>query len=343
MSDDLDPITPEAGLSYYLDARRYDVRPTTLQSHRARLQSFIDWLDSQGIHNMNDVDLRTVHAYQVYKREDNGENEPCNAVTMQGQISTLRRFLDHLSDIDAVPESLSERIRLPKIEPGEDVDEEFLDSGRAKAILEYMNRFEYATPHHVAILLFWRTSARRGDLHALDLKDFDKDENALSFVHRPETETRLKNGYKGERDVSIQPDVARVIEDYIRANRHSVQDDHGRFPLFTTTLGRASLGTIQQWAYRWTRPCVIGEGCPHDRDPSTCENADISQASGCPSSMGPHAIRKGSITAFRDAGTPREVVSERGDVSEEVLEKHYDKANARDRMRRRREFIPEEI
>jgi site-specific recombinase XerD len=60
MSDDLDPITPEAAVQYYLDARRYDLRETTLRTHESRIRSFIDWLQAQDIQNMNDVDLQTV-------------------------------------------------------------------------------------------------------------------------------------------------------------------------------------------------------------------------------------------------------------------------------------------
>jgi hypothetical protein len=65
MSEDLDPITPEAALTYYLDQRRYDIRETTVRTHESRLRSYVDWLKDQDIQNMNDLDLRVVHAYRV--------------------------------------------------------------------------------------------------------------------------------------------------------------------------------------------------------------------------------------------------------------------------------------
>lgn len=339
----LDPITPDAAVHYYLDARRYDLRDSTIQTHKARLKSFVNWLNDEGIHNMNDVDLQVVHAYRVYKREDNGEDSPCNSVTMQGQVSTLRRFLDHLADINAVSEELPERIRLPNVE-GDDSRDTLLDRGRANAILDFLHNFQYASPEHVTLLLMWRTSARRGGIRALDLDDFDEEDRAICFRHRASTGTPLKNGERGERDVSLAPHVANVLEDYIGSpNRHNVTDDHDRSPLITTKFGRPSVGTYQNWIYRMTRPCVIGEPCPHDYEPNDCEFIDYDKASGCPSSVSPHAVRTGSITALRDAGTPREVVSDRGDVSERILEKHYDKASKRQRMRRRRDFLPEEL
>ncbi len=44
MSDDLDPITPEAALDYYLDSRRYDLANDTLVHAQYRLESFVRWL-----------------------------------------------------------------------------------------------------------------------------------------------------------------------------------------------------------------------------------------------------------------------------------------------------------
>lgn len=350
MTEDLDPITPEAALDYYLDSRRYDLSSDTLSSHEYRLQSFVDWLISEDhgegqIVNMNDVDLRTVHAYRVFKREVNWpDDEPCNAVTMQGQVSTLRVFFEHLSDIRAVPSELHERIRLPKVNDGEDVDERLLEAERANAILDYLYSWEYATAPHVALLLFWRTSSRLGGLRALDLSDFDRDDGALSFRHRPETDTPLKNNTRGERDVSLKPHIVEILEDYIEGpNRHDVTDEYGRAPLITTAQGRPARTTYRNWCYRWTQPYAIGEKCPDERDPDECDATYHDHLSECPFSLSPHPIRAGSITAHRDAGTPREVVSDRGDVSEKILEKHYDQASKRQRMRRRRDFIPDNL
>ena len=350
MSEELDPITPEAALDYYVDARQYDLADDTVSTHRYRLESFVRWLtsDEHGdgkVVNVNDVDLRTVHAYRVFKREENWPDEdPCNAVTMQGQVSTLRVFFEYLAGIDAVPSDFHEKIRLPKVQDGEDVDERILEAERAHAILDYLHSWEYATPQHVTMLLFWRTSCRLGDLRALDLQDFDRDEGAVSFRHRPKAGTPLKNQASGERDASLKSHVVDVVEDYIEGpHRDDVTDEFGRSPLLTTAHGRPVTTTLRNWMYRWTQPCAIGEQCPDDRDPDECDATYHSQLSGCPFSLSPHPIRAGSITAHRDAGTPREVVSDRGDVSEKILEQHYDQASKRQRMRRRRDFIPDNL
>jgi len=350
VSDDLDPITPEAALDFYLDTRRYDLAKDTLSGHHYRINSFVRWLVSEEhgngeVTNMNEVDLRTVHAYRVFKREENFEGEdPCNATTMQGQVSTLRVFFEHLEAINGVPEELHERIKLPNVRDGEDVDDRMLEAERAKAILDHLHRWEYASAQHVAFLLLWRTSCRVGGLRSLDVQDFDAEEGAVSFKHRPSTGTPLKNGNRGERDASLKPHVVQVIEDYlVNPNRHGVRDNHDRFPLITSKHGRPSTGTFRNWVYQLTQPCRRGEECPEGIDPDTCEYLSHEELAGCPVSLSPHPVRAGSITAHRDAGTPREVVSDRGDVSEKILERHYDQASERQRMRRRREFIPDNL
>jgi integrase len=350
VSDDLDPMTPEAALDYYVDTRRYDLADETLKSHKYRLGSFVRWLTSEDhgdgpIVNMNDVDLRDVHAYRVFKREENWPDmDPCNAVSMQGQVSTLRVFFDHLADVKAVSPEFADRIRLPQVRDGEGVDTRLLEAERAHAILDHLREWEYATPQHAAMLLFWRTSCRLGGLRSLDVEDFDRDDGALQFRHRPQQGTPLKNGSNGERDVSLIPRVVGVIEDYIDGpRRREVEDEYGRNPLITTARGRPATTTYRDWVYFWTQPCRIGEACPEGRDPDECEATAHDTLSKCPVNRSPHPVRAGSITAHRDAGTPREVVSDRGDVSEKILEAHYDQASKRQRMRRRREFIPDEL
>ena len=70
-----------------------------------------------------------------------------------------------------------------------------------------------------------------------------------------------------------------------------------------------------------------------------CQGAKNRFASKCPSSVSPHAIRKGSITHHRNNGWPAKAVSDRADVSQEVLDKHYDKGTQSEKRERRSEFM----
>jgi hypothetical protein len=89
------------------------------------------------------------------------------------------------------------------------------------------------------------------------------------------------------------------------------------------------------WSYLATLPCLHSP-CPHGRERPTCEFTTHAHASKCPSSRSPHKIRTGSITWQLDLGIPPEVVANRVNASLETIEQHYDVADPRERMEKRR-------
>ena len=341
-NEELEPITPEGALDYYCDARRGELAQATLRDHRYRIQTFTEWCRSEGINNLNDLDLRDIHRWRVWKREDNGENDPCNASTMHGQVSTLRTFLRRVSEIGGVRRRVAENIRVPTVGKDERSDDTKIIPDRAHAILGWLRTYEYASHRHVTALLMWRIPLRRGTIRALDVEDWVPEEQLLLARHRP-PETPLKNGAGGERDINIADDVAEVLTDYVANNRPTETEEAGREALVVGRQGRPAVSTIQRWAYQISRPCEIGEACPHDEDPASCEATAYNGASKCPSSRSPHQWRTGSITAHRTAGTPREVLSDRADASRRVLSEHYDKAGSREKARRRKEHLPKSL
>lgn len=80
------------------------------------------------------------------------------------------------------------------------------------------------------------------------------------------------------------------------------------------------------------------EGCPHGREPSDCEATVYGHYSRCPSSLSPHTIRRGATYQLRE-DIPEKIVSDRCDVSSDVLERHYDRRTDREKMEQRRDFI----
>ena len=62
-------------------------------------------------------------------------------------------------------------------------------------------------------------------------------------------------------------------------------------------------------------------------------------ASKCPSSVSPHAIRRGSITHSLNSDMPDKVVSDRANVSPKVIEQHYDRRTEQERMEQRRDYL----
>nr|WP_175055137.1 MULTISPECIES: hypothetical protein [unclassified Haloarcula] len=162
---------------------------------------------------------------------------------------------------------------------------------------------------------------------------------ALEIRHRPETETPLKKKGKGERDVLIEKDDGRVIADYIENARLAVTDEYGREPLIATDHGRRARTTIQRMVYTATRPCHYENACPFDEDPETCEAATWNGASKCPGSVSPHVLRRGYVTAARNAGQPKDVTGERVNMTGRVIDKHYDKGSRDEKAERRRNHL----
>lgn len=197
----------------------------------------------------------------------------------------------------------------------------------------------YGKRAHALLELAWFTGARQGGLRALDLRDVYLEDAYVEFHHRPETGTPLKNKEDGERPVALPETIMDVLERYIDRYRYDVHDEHNRAPLLASRYGRPTTGTIRDWAYIATQPC-LHSACPHDRERETCEYTDPEHASKCPSSRSPHRIRTGSISWQLDIGLPPWVVAERVNAPVPVIEAHYDKTSPLERMeRRRRPFI----
>lgn len=345
MSNDLVPISPEEAVELHLDAMKDDSAEWTQYGHKSHLRAFVEWCrEDAGIDNMNELTGRDLYQFRVWRREggySEGKDGEIAPKTLDSALTTLRSFLRTCASIEAVPEDLYEKVPLPSLSADEEVSDSSLDPSRAPQIMEYLNRYEYASRDHVVWSLIWHTGARLGGVRSLDLHDCELDSTTpgLQFVHRPGTGTPLKNGVGGERFNRISDHVATILRDYIDGPRKDARDDHDREPLVTTQRGRISPTAVRDTFYRWTRPCFIGRVCPHDEDPDTCEFATFAGKSKCPSSRSPHDVRKARVTKYRNDGVPRGVVSDRLDASEDVLDKHYDRASNREKANRRWELI----
>ena len=334
--DDVQPLAPEEGVERFLRHREPSVRKSTLQNARTRLNYFQEWCDEQEIENLNDLTGRDLADFVAWRRGD------IAALTLQKQLTTIRQALRYWADIEGVRDGLAEKVHSPELPDGAESRDVHLDADRAEGILAYLERYEYASRRHVVMALLWRTGMRRSALRSLDVDDLRPDDNALVVEHRPETGTKLKNGEDGERWVYLGPEWFQIVDEYVQEHRHDVTDDYGREPLVTTARGRPAKTTIYKWVNKATHPCEYG-GCPHERDPDECpaRQPDKSVAQ-CPSARSPHAIRRGSITEFLNDDTPPEAVSERMDVSLEVLYEHYDARTPREKMEVRRQYFEEE-
>jgi site-specific recombinase XerD len=355
--DDLEPLEPREAMELWLDRLQSTRADETIQSYRYRIEQFVEWCESEGIHNLNALTSRDVFRYDSDRR-----SEDLSVKTLNNQLGTLKLFIQFCARMDAVKPTLPAKIEVPTVTVSDRVNDELLPAERAEDVLSSLRRYERASRMHVMFELVWHTGCRLGGLQALDLSDCFLDESDLErlkhvdyieaealeqvdvpfiyFRHRPES-TPLKNKQSGERPVALSEEVAGYLREYIEVNRVSRTDEEDRRPLFTTEKGdtaRVSKSSIRRIVYIVTQPCRWGS-CPHGREPESCEATEHGKEARCPSSRSPHPIRTGAVTNMRDQGWPPEVVAERVNATPEVIREHYDHPDPIRRMQSRRDFV----
>lgn len=328
----MEPITPTEAKELYHKSRREEVAERTLELQENYVGKFVDWCNKNDIDNMNDVTARTVHEFRLTFASKYAQS------TLSVCLSIVRRFIQFCESIDGIEPGVAERIELPNRE--ENARDEMLESERAEEILAYLGKYHYSSRSHALLSLMWHTGLRVGTVRSLDVNDYDPERDRLRIHHRPDTGTPLKNKENAERYVTLSPEVSEIIRDYIGEHRHDVTDDYDRTPLFTTRNGRARKNTLGRNIYAVTRPCMTEGGCPHGKDPDTCNGAErTNSASQCPSSVSPHPVRRGAITHFLRRDVPEKIVSDRMNVSQNVLDRHYDRRTEGEKAEQRRSFL----
>jgi integrase len=331
----LEPIKPETAFEWYIEDKQQEFTKATINSHRSRLGHLLGWLEEQGIENMNELTGRDIQRYRTWRRKDGDLAPP----TEKTEMDTIRVFTRWCESIDAVQENLYVKVQSPTLSAEENSRDVKLDADEAKEVLAYVDRYGYASIEHVTLLLLWRTMMRRGAARAIDVEDYDPEEQYIEVKHRPETGTPLKNKHDGERCIALSAEICRIFDDWLSSKRINTTDEHGRNPFLATSHGRIHNTTIQHYCYKLTRPCAYDEPCPHGREPEECEATESDGVSKCPSSVSPHAVRRGSITHHLSKDVPEGVVSDRANVSNDVLDQHYDRRNEQDKMEQRREYL----
>ncbi|MFC6613698.1 tyrosine-type recombinase/integrase [Halopenitus salinus] len=328
MSDnhDLDPIDPSTARELFLDHKATHCTEKTVRSHKYRSKHFSTWCDENGIDNMNDLSGRDLHKFRLWHMEEHDINK----MSLRHQMCSLRVFLKWAASIEAVPPNLYDKVMVPTLSPGQRQRDDMLEADAAEAVLEHLWKFHFASREHAIIALLWETGIRLGAANSIDLSDVNVDDGYIRLVHRPEEGTTLKNGKSGERPVAITDELAEVLRAFVEHDRADEVDDYGREPLFTSCYGRLSRTGIRRAVYKTTAPCFRDAPCPGCEDDSDTP---------CPESVSPHAIRRGSITHFLTEDVPTEVVSDRMNVSRDVLEQHYDRRSEEVKLEQRRGYL----
>lgn len=319
---DLREVTPDTAIQDWLTTERAEKSDETVKNYRSLANRWREFCEEKDIDSMLAVSGKTLMRFKQWRLEDE-----VTLSTVGQQLTCLRAFIKHCEQIEAVKSGLLDKV--PEARAPDKTRDEKIDRDTAESILSYFQKFEYASRRNAVFALIWHSAFRTGTVQAIDLKDcyFEGEHGYIGLSHRPEQDTPLKNAENAQREVNLSDDVTEILSDYVEHNRMDTTDDYGREPLFTTSAGRVTKNTIRRDLYSATRPCEYAHDCPHGRDPELCDaasNKDLARQ--CPSSTTGHPIRRGSIThAHLDNDVPKRVISDRCDVSVEVLEEHYDR------------------
>ena len=336
----IDGIPLEDAVEQYLSYREHELSQATLQGHNYRLSHLPRWAaDRDDIADTADLTPRSLFEYRQWRQQDGD----LNIVSVHTQMSTVRTFIKTCEQMGIVAPDLHSSVPVPSPD-GADERESLLDAERAGTIREYLSRYQYASFDHVLFELLWSTGMRVGSARSIDVSDVDCTAAQLRLRHRPDSDTPLKNGQRGERSIALPSDVVSACRDYLDARRPDAVEttaDGRREPFFVREEGRGrpSKTTLRRAVYRLTQPCLHSE-CPHGTSPDECDAAGYtSRPSGCPSIRSPHDIRRGSITTYLRDDVPVAAIRDRSNVSETVLDKHYDVRSESEKAEQRRKYF----
>lgn len=335
----LEPLSPSKAVEMYTSLREDELEDSTLRTHRSRLSFFVEWCDENELENLNDLTGRQLLEFRNWRKKQLDSQK-----SLESNLRTVRTFLRKCVKFDGVHPIVPEKIDIPTLSDKETSRDVMVPPDVAAAVLDHLAKFNYASTEHVVWLLFVEAGLRSSALYSLDVGDFEigDDGGYFDLTHRPESNTGLKNKHESERLVHLSKSTSRVVQDYLDDVRPDVTDEFGRRPLIASKHGRLRKTTMRKYVYAWTRPCVIFGTCPHDVSPDEFGSCDARESSStaykCPSSKSPHAIRRGYLTTELDAGVPKAVLSDRCDVSPEVIDASYDERDEGQKMRLRKEL-----
>jgi site-specific recombinase XerD len=340
--DTLDPMMVDEGIERYLKTRSGSLRSTTIGEYEKELLRLQHHLEKNGIQDLNNVRNRDLDDYFTWRREDSYDTR-LSTNTMRDVRYIVRDFIRYAARIDAVKYELPDKISIPKLADGEGVRDVEIDPERLQLILDQIEKRAYATREHVVWALFAETGRRLGCIHSLDRDDahLEAEHPFLEFRHEL-PETSLKNGTKGEMKVNISESLCTILDTYLTYNRKECTTENGRSPLLTTPYGRLAKSTMRKYVYKWSRPCFLDQASPDEHDSEGCgPAASRDKYSKCPGSHSPHDIRHTYLTECLRDGIPVEALSERCDVTREILEKHYDERTPEEKRDLRRRILEE--
>jgi len=350
---DLRSQHPVKVVEYFLTHTNRQKRESTYDDYSYDLTRFLEYCEYANIDDLAELSSADIEGFRQWRTRDGH----IQLSTLHGQLANLRVFVHWCETVEIVQEGLADNIELPDLDPTDTVSYKRLRPEEANKIIEYHQQRDYVAREFAEFVLAWELLFRLGDVRAIDLDDYNSEEQYIELKHRPDEGTPLKNGEAevegegGEREVNLPDWVCDILDTYIdgtgdpnHEKRIEIKDEYGREPLFTTKKGRVSRTTVRRDFYKITQPCRYGQDCPQDINPNECDyRSDSDLYSKCPENTSPHPVRRGGICYQLSQGVNKETICERADVSRKVLNRHYDLREKEEARKQRRNILAEHL
>lgn len=158
---------PHDAKNRYLKDKSTDVTNSTLANYKTTLNTFCDWLDDQNIKSLNTLTSDEIQQFKEWRLDR------VKTITLKTDMTCIKDFIRFCEHINAVPDGLHLMVRIPKPTHQDEVANSILTRREATAILDYLEKHEYASLRHVIFAVLWKTGMRRSSLYALDVDDFE--------------------------------------------------------------------------------------------------------------------------------------------------------------------------
>lgn len=95
---------------YILDGQARKLSPSTLQSYHDRVKRFLDWCETQNIHNLTEITSNTIRSYIVFM-----QNEKRAEMTIANTFGAIKAFINFCVREELITVAPTAKVQRPKV------------------------------------------------------------------------------------------------------------------------------------------------------------------------------------------------------------------------------------
>ncbi len=122
------------------DRPRRQCQAPLVQNVSVSAEALVEWAEERDITAMRELTGWKLDEYETFRR-----GSDVSPATLNGEMQTLKNWLEYLARIDVVDEDLPEKVHVPTIPDGEESNDEMLEPEAAKNCFELCGQILHTT------------------------------------------------------------------------------------------------------------------------------------------------------------------------------------------------------